>query len=213
MYRRSKADFENRRAHEPHNSSVAAAICVTGVCYRAPGVTTSLLRDAFGHHVWATLRLIDSCRELTLEQLQTSVSGTYGSILDTMRHLVATDASYLNITSGGLVPRIDDDEEERMDLEEMRAVMERHGALWSEVVEEEFDPDAVLVRHRPDGSETRAPLGIRLAQAIHHGTDHRSQICTALTTLAIEPPPIDVWDFGEQDGRVIEVPPSTATAG
>jgi uncharacterized damage-inducible protein DinB len=37
---------------------------------------------------------------------------------------------------------------------------------------------------------------------VHHGTDHRSQICTALTTLGIEPPSIDVWDYGEQDGRV-----------
>ncbi len=53
-----------------------------------------------------------------------------------------------------------------------------------------------------------APLGIPLARAVHHGTDHRSRICTALTTLGVEPPYIDVWDFGEQDGRVVEVPPA-----
>ena len=41
-------------------------------------------------------------------------------------------------------------------------------------------------------------MGIRLAQAIHHGTDHRSQVCTALTTLGIEPPAIDVWDYADQ---------------
>jgi uncharacterized damage-inducible protein DinB len=52
-------------------------------------------------------------------------------------------------------------------------------------------------------------MGIRLAQALHHGTDHRSQICTALTTLGVEPPAIDVWDFGVQDGRVTEVLPRT----
>ena len=71
------------------------------------------------------------------------------------------------------------------------------------------DPDTVLVRHRDDGSETAAPLSIRLAQAVHHGTDHRSQICTALTSLGIEPPFIDVWAFGETDGRVIETPPTS----
>ncbi|MBA3739470.1 MAG: hypothetical protein H0W97_13015, partial [Actinobacteria bacterium] len=64
-------------------------------------------------------------------------------------------------------------------------------------------------RHRDDGSETHAPLSIRLAQALHHGTDHRSQICTALTTLGVEPPAIDVWDFGVQDGRVVEIPPTS----
>ena len=65
----------------------------------------------------------------------------------------------------------------------------------------------MLVRHRPDGSSTEAPVGIRLAQALHHGTDHRSQICTALTTLGVEPPPIDVWDFGVGDGRVVDITP------
>ena len=44
-------------------------------------MTTSLLADAFGHHVWATLRLIDVCLDLTPEQLETEVPGTFGSIL------------------------------------------------------------------------------------------------------------------------------------
>jgi uncharacterized damage-inducible protein DinB len=42
---------------------------------------------------------------------------------------------------------------------------------------------------------------------VHHGTDHRSQICTALTNLGIEPPDIDLWAFGEAEGTVTETPP------
>jgi len=49
-------------------------------------------------------------------------------------------------------------------------------------------------------------MGIRLAQVIHHGTDHRSQVCTALTALGIEPPEIGVWEFGDAVGRAAEVP-------
>jgi uncharacterized damage-inducible protein DinB len=49
-------------------------------------------------------------------------------------------------------------------------------------------------------------MGIRLAQVLHHGTDHRSQVCTALTTLGIEPPAIDVWDYGDSVGRVSDGP-------
>lgn len=96
-----------------------------------------------------------------------------------------------------------------MDLAELRVEMERHGLAWSELLTEDLDPDTALVRHRDDGSETSAPLGIRLAQALHHGTDHRSQICTALTSLGVEPPYIDVWDFGLEDGRVTDVPPTS----
>ena len=95
-----------------------------------------------------------------------------------------------------------------MGLPELRAAMEGHGAAWSSVLGHDLDPDAVIVSRGDDGSETHAPLGIRLAQALHHGSDHRSQICTVLTTLGVEPPAIDVWDFGEQDGRVVEVPPT-----
>jgi uncharacterized damage-inducible protein DinB len=164
-----------------------------------------MLEDAFGHHVWATLRLLDVCLGLDPEQLQTPVPGTFGSVLDTARHLVGADSSYLHVTSGGRFSLID---EETMGLEELRAVMVANGTGWRTLLAEDLDPEAILVRHRPDGSESHAPLGIRLAQVVHHGTDHRSQICTALTTLGVEPPEIDVWDYGSQDGRVFEILPS-----
>ena len=169
-------------------------------------MTRSLMEDAFGHHVWATLTLLDVCLELTPVQLDTTVPGTYGSILDTQRHLVGADASYLYVTSGGVVPRI---EEDQMELPELRTATVRHGEAWSQLLAENPDPETMLTRHRDDGSATQAPIGIRLAQALHHGTDHRSQICTALTSLGIEPPYIDVWDFGEQNGSVTEIEPTS----
>jgi uncharacterized damage-inducible protein DinB len=169
-------------------------------------MSSSLLDDAFRHHVWATLRVIDACLALDEDQFGTAVPGTYGSIIDTMRHTVGADSSYLFTMTSGRVSLIDED---HMDLPELRATMERYGAAWSELLAQDPDPDAVVERRRDDGSETHAPFGIRLAQALHHGTDHRSQICTALTTLDVEPPGIDVWDFGAQVGRVVEVPPTS----
>jgi len=164
---------------------------------------TTVLDDAFGHHVWATLRLLDTCLALTPEQLETTVPGTYGSILATMRHLVGADRSYLWLLSDGQLPEIDED---ALDLAALRAAMEADGPVWTEVIDRDVDASRVVVRHRDDGSESLAPLGIRLAQVIHHGTDHRSQICTALTSLGIVPPEIDVWDFAWSQGRLSEVP-------
>ena len=163
-----------------------------------------ILSDAFAHHVWATLRLIDACGALPPGQLATTVPGTYGSILDTVRHLVGADVSYLELLSGGRVSEI---EEDTLDLPALRTAMAADGPVWAWLVAQDLDPDRVVVRHRDDGSESSAPLGIRLAQVLHHGTDHRSQVCTALTTLGVEPPSIDVWDFADQDGRLGEVPP------
>ena len=161
-----------------------------------------ILGDAFAHHVWATLSLIDACSLLADEQLSIEVPGTFGSILDTIRHLVGADCSYLELLSEGRVATID---EEVMDIPALRTAMAANGSVWAEVVATDLDPDRTIIRRRTDGSETHAPLGIRLAQVIHHGTDHRSQVCTMLTNLGITPPEIDVWDFALSDGRLTEV--------
>jgi uncharacterized damage-inducible protein DinB len=167
-------------------------------------MTRSLLGDAFDHHAWASLRLLDACLGLSPEQLETSVLGTYGSILDTMRHLVGSDTWYLHRLTDERHPLI---EEDGMDLPKLRASMDRNAAAWSGVLAADPDPDEVVSVHRDDGSETHAPKGLRFAQALHHGTDHRSQVCTALTALGIEPPNIDLWAYGEETGRVTEVAP------
>jgi uncharacterized damage-inducible protein DinB len=39
------------------------------------------------------------------------------------------------------------------------------------------------------------------------GTEHRSQVRTTLTRLGVEPPKIDVYDFGLDTGRVVEKMP------
>jgi len=163
-----------------------------------------ILEDAFGHHVWATLRLMDACAALAPEQLATTVPGTYGSIIETLRHLVGSDTWYLFRLSRERTKLID---EEGMSLADLRAEMDRHGPAWAEVVGGDLDPDDDIVSRSDDGGTTHAPAGIRLAQVIHHGTDHRSQVCTALTTLGIEPPAIDAWDYSDHLGRLVEVPP------
>ena len=165
------------------------------------------MSDALAHHVWATIRLLDTCAELTPEQLATTVPGTFGSILETLRHLVGSDASYLTLLSGGGVSDID---EKRASLTDLKAAMERHGPLWEALLAADPDPDLMIVRQRDDGSESHAPLGIRLAQVVHHGTDHRSQVCTALTSLGIEPPDVDVWSLAQARGQLTEIPPPSA---
>jgi uncharacterized damage-inducible protein DinB len=159
---------------------------------------SSILADAFGHHVWATICVLDACAGLDDEQLATTVPGTYGSIIDTLRHIVDADVFYLDVLRGGEPEQFD----EQCDIPTLRAVMEAHDPFWQALIAGDPDPTADVVEYEDNGYETHAPLGIRLAQALHHGTDHRSQVCTALTSLAIEPPGIDVWDFAALDDRM-----------
>ncbi|CAN5140109.1 hypothetical protein BH23CHL9_BH23CHL9_13270 [soil metagenome] len=160
-------------------------------------MTTSLLDDAMAHHIWATERLIDECAALTPEQLATSAPGTYGSILDTFRHLVSTDCWYL--TFFGTEPQLVEEDSAAI-LDELRSAITTNGKAWMELLDGGPDGEADIVEHG-DGWNFHSPTGFRLAQVIQHGTDHRSQICTALTSFGVEPPGIDLWAFGEATGR------------
>ena len=171
-------------------------------------MTSPILADAFGHHVWATIRVLDTCAGLDEAQLTTTVPGTYGSIIGTLRHIVDGDVFYLNVLRDGEPEAFD---AARSDIPALRAVMEGHDRAWRDLIAAELDPETVVVEYEDSGYETHAPLGIRLAQALYHGTDHRSQVCTALTTLGVEPPGIEVWDFAAADGRMFTVRSTGAT--
>jgi uncharacterized damage-inducible protein DinB len=158
---------------------------------------------AFAHHVWATLAVIDLCLDLDEDQLKSAVPGTFGPIIETLRHVVSADCAYLELFAED-VEAVD---ESTASLSEMRAAMARNGPAWQAVLEKDLDAEEVVVRSRDDGSQSHAPLGVRLSQVIHHGTDHRSQICTALTNLGVEPPPIDVWDYADSRGWLREIGP------
>jgi uncharacterized damage-inducible protein DinB len=168
-------------------------------------MSSSLLEAAFAHHVWATLRVIDACLDLSAEKLKTSVPGTRGPVLDTLRHVVGNDAFDLFILTDDRAYSVDT---ERMSLPETRVVMERNGPGWADVISEPLDPDAVVREvDENDGFQRWAPIGFRLAGTLEHGTDHRSQICTALTTIGMEPPKIDVFTFGLEEARIVEKMP------
>lgn len=160
-------------------------------------MTTSLYHDAMAHHIWATERLIDACAELTPEQLRATVPGTYGPIIATLHHLVSSDGWYLTFFRDwtNLV-----EEGAELTLDELRAAITANGAAWMAYLAADLDGEQDIPE-RGDGWIFHSPLGFRLAQVIHHGTDHRSQVCTGLTSLGIEPPQIDLWAYGQATGR------------
>jgi uncharacterized damage-inducible protein DinB len=168
-------------------------------------MSSSLLEAAFAHHCWATLRVIDACLDLSAEELETNVPGTRGPILETLRHLVGSDSFDLFILTNDRAYDIDTD---HLSLSEARTVVERNGSGWIELISKPLDPDEVVRElDETDGFQRWAPIGFRLAGTLDHGTDHRSQICTALTAIGVESPRIDVNDFGLDTGRITEKMP------
>jgi uncharacterized damage-inducible protein DinB len=167
-------------------------------------MSISAFKDAIEHHIWATEVVIDACAKLSPAQLEAPCVGTFGPIIETLRHLVQADSWYLFVITKGQVKSIDEDA--KLTLAQLKAAMWSHAEAWRALLTDDPDAEAdTVVAEEGDGWEFHAPLGFRLAQVVHHGTDHRSQIATALTSLEIQPPEIDLWAYGDVRGRTREI--------
>jgi uncharacterized damage-inducible protein DinB len=166
---------------------------------------SNLLDAAFAHHAWATTRILDACEAVSDEALAFEAPGTRGDILSTLRHLIGSDPFDLWVLTRD--PRYEIDEE-RLSLDELRAVAELNAEGWRRFLDRDIDPDEIVLEVDPnDGFEREAPVGFRLAGVLQHGSDHRSQLCTALTLVGVTPPNLGVMDFGVATGRVVEQMP------
>ena len=154
------------------------------------------LRDMFRYHAWATLRLIDFCAGLPPEQLGGSVPGTRGPILDTLRHIVRADYGYKMRFKVHSKPELED--EDVPSLERMRAIFAGESEVWLTLLGrlQEFDI-TIPANPQDDPPWPEAPhaRNLLLIQAIHHGNDHRTQICTILGSKGLEIPWMDSWGY------------------
>jgi len=150
-----------------------------------------MMIEPFRHNSWATLRLLDFCREIDPGLLDATARGTYGSIGETLAHLVGMEEVLAGIVEGipptGSPPQFTslDDLHERA-----RWLSER----WERALEGELHPERLVEAGRVGGRLVR--VGTVLAQAIHHGNHHRTHVCTILRTVDIQPPALDCWAYG-----------------
>ncbi len=164
-----------------------------------------LVEDFYRQNEWANLRLIEVCRGLSDSQMGATAPGAYGSIRDTLTHLVGAESQNVR-RLGGVSPD---------------AIPSR-GTAWAgfDALEEHVraNADALIERARAVGGATilvEEAAGARveiqadviLVQVINHSTEHRSQICTILTAIGALPLTgddgqtiVDAWAWSDAFG-------------
>lgn len=158
------------------------------------------LVDGFRHNTWSTRRVLLVCQGMTDDQLDATVLGTYGSIIASLRHIVASEAGYCaRLTGEEIVWNRRD--AEPPDLDELAARVDDLDLRWDRFLATPFDAERTFIVDWYDGGQRDVPAGVYLAQALHHGTDHRSQICTTLTSIGVDPPGLGLWEFAEATNR------------
>ena len=155
--------------------------------------------EAFRYHRWANLHLLDVCGALTDEQLQLTAAGTYGTIGATLMHLVGAEQRYIWRLTGA-EPRF----KEKDGFPGVAALRELAAGSADRMIElaQEINPDDEIEATFSDGRH-RLRSGVVLVQALHHGNDHRTHICTVLGSHGISYGDMDVWAYGDAVGAIV----------
>jgi len=156
-------------------------------------MSTSVLLELLRHKTWATLRLIEFCQGLAPEHLDASLPGTYGTVRETLRHLLSADEGYFKSVTGEDIPP----PPEGTGLGALADRFRDRARRWEVLFQDATLPDKE-VYNRWGSASAVAPM----AQSIHHADDHRTHVLSILGARGIEVPELDIWDFGTQAGYV-----------
>lgn len=159
---------------------------------------TSGIELLLRHNAWANIVLIDACSRLPHADLAASNDAVYGPIPDTLHHVVGNEAWYLAIF-GVQIEGAPARGERFGGWDAMRALAVRTGHA---LVEQARLLEPRRLQGEMNGRAYDMPAGVPLAQAVHHGSDHRSQVASLLSSRRIEPPALDVWTYAEVTGQL-----------
>jgi uncharacterized damage-inducible protein DinB len=157
------------------------------------------LERLYAYHYWANRRLLQAAAQLTPEQFTQDVAGSYGSIRNTLVHILSAEWGWLDRCGGP--PRGDRLKAE--DYPTLNSVVE----TWSRV---ERDMRAFLARLTEDqlsremefafgsGPTHSIPMYGLLEHAAIHAAHHRGQVSLLMRMLGFTPGNYDLLVFDSQ---------------
>ena len=123
------------------------------------------------------------------------ISGAFGSIHDTLQHIVLAEQSYFSRISTGQ-PRRRSEDAPPLTIAEMVESVRRTGSGLIEWAPKVQADDTVQIDW--EGTPVEVPKTIILTQVINHATEHRAQITAIMTQLGIQPPDLQGWSYFDE---------------
>jgi uncharacterized damage-inducible protein DinB len=153
------------------------------------------LADFFKYNLWANLRLLDACANLSDAQLDATTRGTFGSVRATLMHIVAGEEGYVQRFTGQRPEPALLEHDPFPGFDELRRRARLSGEEMIAIAEQWEQGQVLYLSYQ--GQFFAVPAIFVLIQAINHATDHRSQIATVLSQQDVTLPELDGWAYYE----------------
>ena len=151
------------------------------------------LADFFKFNLWANLRLLDACANLDDVQLDATMKGAFGSIRETLMHIIGGEEGYVHRFTGQRREPVLREGDPFPGFDELRRRARQSGEGLIAIAEELASGRVLQLSFQ--GQVYAVPAIFVLIQAINHGNDHRSQVATLLSQQDVTPPELDGWEY------------------
>ncbi len=154
------------------------------------------IQALFAYNEWANRRTIEGCESLDIEQLLEPLGGSFGSVRNTLAHIMDVEWLYLERWQGrsptGL-PKV----ENYPDLVQIDERWKTIDEAMREYVRALSHADLVRVLEFRNiaGNVFRDPLWQTMQHMVNHSTYHRGQVTTLLRQLGGKPRSTDMIAF------------------
>lgn len=149
------------------------------------------LADLYAHNTWANAQVFAVCRDADPARIDENAPGTYGTIAETLKHLVQVEFVYALMLQDKSLP-----------TGEARADFTAHDVAWyAETVAQVGQQYAALIANASDAFYDE-PLHVPwfdfaltkhdgLLQVLSHSAQHRAQVFSVLGQHGVEVPDLD----------------------
>jgi uncharacterized damage-inducible protein DinB len=164
-------------------------------------MTVRDLQDLFDYGYWANARLLAVVSQLTPEEFTRPVAGSYGSVRNTLVHVLSAEWGWLDRCGGpsrGSKLNPDDYPTAASLVDTWRRVEESVRTFLAEL------SDANLAREvefAMGGPTHRMKLGDLMHHAAIHGVHHRGQVALLLRLLGHPPGNVDILFYHAEKGQ------------
>jgi uncharacterized damage-inducible protein DinB len=159
-------------------------------------MTPEEIRTLYEYDAWANGRTLNACAALTQGQLTRNLGSSFGSVRDTLVHIVGAQMIWLDRLHGASpagLPKPDG----YPDMAAVRAEFAETESTLSSYVRglSAADLERFFEFRNAKGNLLRDQIGNVLQHIANHGTYHRGQITTLLRQLGAAPVSTDMIGF------------------